>query len=81
LVAAPRRLESGAAPATRCASGLRERKIVGGMEVFRFRRRSVANHPQSLWITLWTGSKRDLQVAHRKGLSFGRSKFERRVFH
>jgi len=51
------------------------------MEVFRFRSRGVANHPQSLWITLWVVAKRELQVTHRKGFFFGRSKFERCVFH
>src|SRR6185312_11954120 len=40
----------------------------------------VANHPQRLWISLWTGSRRHLQVALPKGFSFVRSIFERSVF-
>jgi len=40
----------------------------------------ASNHPQSLWISLWTGSGHASQVAYRKGFFFGRSKFERIVF-
>src|SRR6187402_2364140 len=44
------------------------------------RRQNVANHPQSLWITLWTLFRGLLQVTYRKGFFFVRSNFERRAF-
>jgi hypothetical protein len=40
----------------------------------------VANHPQSLWITLWTGFRRVSQVTYRKGFFQFCSSFERRAF-
>ena len=40
----------------------------------------VANHPQSLWISLWTPFRHRLQVTYRKGFFFDRSNFERSVF-
>jgi hypothetical protein len=40
----------------------------------------ASNHPQSLWITLWTSSGGASQVAYRKGFFFGRSNFERIMF-
>src|SRR5258706_1606921 len=42
---------------------------------------NVANHPQSLWITLWTAFRVESQVTYRKGLFFDRSNFERCVFY
>jgi len=53
---------------------------VGKMEVSAKCDTGASNHPQSLWISLWTGSGRASQVAYRKGFFFGRSKFERIVF-
>jgi hypothetical protein len=41
---------------------------------------NVANHPQTLWITLWTGSRGHRQVTLPKGFSFVRSIFERIAF-
>jgi hypothetical protein len=41
----------------------------------------VANHPQSLWITLWTSFRHLTQVAYRKGFFFVRSNFERSEFY
>jgi hypothetical protein len=41
----------------------------------------VANHPQTLWITLWTAPPGDRQVTLPKGFSFFRSIFERSAFH
>ena len=41
---------------------------------------SMSNHPQSLWISLWTGFRGVSQVTYRKGFFFGRSKFELSVF-
>jgi hypothetical protein len=43
-------------------------------------RRDVANHPQSLWISLWTGFGHERQVALPKGFFFVCSKFERTRF-
>jgi hypothetical protein len=40
----------------------------------------VANHPQSLWITLWTGFGRERQVVLPKGFFFLCSRIERFVF-
>ena len=40
----------------------------------------VSNHPQSLWITLWTGFRDRFQVTYRKGFFFLRSNFERNGF-
>jgi hypothetical protein len=40
----------------------------------------VANHPQSLWISLWTGFRRVRQVGLRKGFFFLCSRIERFVF-
>ena len=37
----------------------------------------AANHPQSLWITLWASFRRKRQVTYRKGFFFFRSIFER----
>ena len=45
-----------------------------------FHVRAVSNHPQRLWITLWTEFRHRRQVALRKGFSFFRSNFERHVF-
>ena len=45
-----------------------------------FHVRVVSNHPQRLWITLWTEFRHRRQVALRKGFSFFRSNFERHVF-
>jgi len=53
---------------------------VGEAEVSAKCDTGASNHPQSLWITLWTGSGHVSQVAYRKGFCFGRSKFERIVF-
>ncbi len=53
---------------------------VGIEEVLLCGREPVANHPQTLWITLWTGSRRHRQVTLPKGFSFVRSNFERSVF-
>jgi len=36
-----------------------------------------ANHPQSLWISLWIVFGHPTQVTYRKGFFFGRSKNER----
>ena len=44
-----------------------------------FHVRAVSNHPQRLWITLWTEFRHRCQVALRKGFSFFRSNFERHV--
>jgi hypothetical protein len=41
---------------------------------------SVSNHPQSLWISLWTGIRRHRQVTQAKDFSFFRSIFERPCF-
>ena len=41
----------------------------------------VANHPQSLWITLWASFRHLTQVTYRKGFFFDRSNFERSVFY
>jgi hypothetical protein len=49
------------------------------MEVWNFVC-DVANHPQSLWISLWTSFRHLTQVTYRKGFFFDRSIFERRVF-
>jgi hypothetical protein len=40
----------------------------------------VANHPQSLWISLWTGFRRARQVVLPKGFFFLCSRIERFVF-
>jgi len=53
---------------------------VGEAEVSAKCDTGASNHPQSLWISLWTGSGHASQVAYRKGFFFGRSKFERIVF-
>jgi hypothetical protein len=42
---------------------------------------TVTNHPQRLWISLWTGFRLNRQVALPKGFSFFRSNFERHPFH
>jgi hypothetical protein len=55
--------------------------FVGNQDVCHFYLSNVSNHPQRLWISLWAVAEGELQVAHRKGLFFGRSKIERRVFH
>ena len=55
--------------------------FVGRQEVSGVCVTNVSNHPQSLWISLWTGFRRALQVTYRKGFFFDRSNFERRVFH
>jgi hypothetical protein len=41
---------------------------------------AVANHPQSLWITLWASFRGRSQVAYRKGFFLVCSSFERQVF-
>jgi hypothetical protein len=41
----------------------------------------ASNHPQSLWITLWSSFRRNLQVTYRKGFFFFRSIFERTAFY
>ena len=41
----------------------------------------AANHPQSLWITLWASFRRKRQVTYRKGFFFFRSIFERWNLH
>ena len=41
----------------------------------------AANHPQSLWITLWASFPRKRQVTYRKGFFFFRSIFERWNLH
>jgi len=41
---------------------------------------AVANHPQSLWISLWTDFRRHRQVTQAKDFSFFRSIFERPCF-
>jgi hypothetical protein len=56
------------------------RANVGKVEVSAKCDTGASNHPQSLWITLWTASGRASQVAYRKGFFFGRSNFERIVF-
>ena len=38
---------------------------------------SVANHPQSLWITLWVSFRHHRQVAYPKGFFLVCSRFER----
>jgi hypothetical protein len=54
--------------------------FVGIDEVSQSGATIVANHPQSLWITLWTAIRRRRQVALPKGFSFFRSNFERCAF-
>ena len=49
---------------------------VGGTEVRKNVRQIDANHPQSLWITLWAAVRRNRQVAYRKRFYFLRSMFE-----
>jgi hypothetical protein len=56
------------------------RSRVGIREVSGFHVTVVSNHPQRLWISLWTAFRRRRQVALPKGFSFFRSKIERRVF-
>jgi hypothetical protein len=51
---------------------------VGKREVSVKDATGAANHPQSLWISLWMVSGLESQVTYRKGFFFGRSKFERR---
>ena len=40
----------------------------------------VVNHPQSLWISLWTSFRHLAQVTYHKGFFFDRSNFERSEF-
>jgi hypothetical protein len=54
--------------------------FVGGVEVSAVCLSDVANHPQSLWISLWAAFRHRLQVTYRKGFFFDRSNFERSVF-
>jgi hypothetical protein len=53
---------------------------VGRREVSGLCATDVANHPQSLWISLWTAFRHPPQVAYRIGFFFVRSNFERSVF-
>lgn len=83
-----RRLESQSrsgreflAPTLRAASGASQIALQEFLELTGHRRTNVANHPQSLWITLWTAFRLESQVTYRKGLFFDRSNFERCVFY
>jgi hypothetical protein len=55
-------------------------QFVGRSEVSSDNATNVANHPQSLWISLWAAFRGMRQVGHRKGFFFFRSNFERRAF-
>src|SRR5258706_10982161 len=70
-------------PCANLAGGERhlENRFVRCPELAGHRCTNVANHPQSLWITLWTAFRVESQVTYRKGLFFDRSNFERCVFY
>jgi hypothetical protein len=58
----------------------RARRFVGETEVSPASVTSVANHPQSLWITLWAEPRRESQVPIHKGFFQFCSRIERCLF-